>query len=117
MRFNLETSKLLYEVRYQNKKSEDLYTYEQLYKDINGNYFIHFIGSEYSKYGVKTGYSTCIGRIGNFYVDIYELDLWKAVSKNMKESYPDEYIIIDWEQKEKEGLLWMGQISKEELTF
>jgi hypothetical protein len=50
-------------------------------------------------------------------IDKYEIDLWKAVSKHMKESYPDEYIIIDWEQEEKENLIWMWQISKEELLF
>ena len=44
MRFNLQTSKLLYEVRYQNSNLSEDYTYEELYKDINGKYFIHFQG-------------------------------------------------------------------------
>jgi hypothetical protein len=117
MRFNLETSKLLYEVRYQNKKSEDLYTYEQLYKDINGQYFMHFIGSKYSEYGIKAGYNNCVGREGNYYIDKDHINIWKYISNKMKESHSDEYLIIDWEQEEKEGLLWMGEISKEELPF
>lgn len=117
MRFNLETSKLLYEVRYQNKEFEDAYTYEQLFKDISGKHFIHFVGSKFSKYGVKTSYSNYVGRTGNYYIDTYEIDLWKSVSKHMKDNYPDEYLIIDWVKEEKENLLWMGQISKEELPF
>lgn len=56
MRFNLETSKLLYEVRFQDEEFEGMYTYEQLFKDINGKYFMHFIGGKHSQYSVKTGY-------------------------------------------------------------
>lgn len=117
MRFNLKTSKLLYEVRYQSKESEDSYTYEQLFKDIDGKYFMHFIGSPFSKYGVKTGYSNYVGREGNFYIDTYEIDIWKKVSKHMSEEYPGEYLIIDWENEEKEALLWIEQIAEEKLPF
>jgi hypothetical protein len=116
MRFNLKTSKLLYEVRYQDEEVEELYTYEQLFKDINGRYFIHFVGSKYSEYGVKTGYSNTIGREGDFYIDTHEINIWKAVSNIMKEKHPRSYTIIDWEQEEKD-FLWMGQISEEELPF
>ena len=117
MRFNLKTSKLLYEVRYQNKEHEDIYTCEQLFKDITGKYFMHFIGSNYSQYAVKTGYSDSVGREGNFYIDTYEIDLWKEVSNRMIEKYHDEYTIIHWENDEKEGLVWMAHIAEEDLPF
>jgi hypothetical protein len=117
MRFNLETSKLLYEVRYQDKKIEELYTYEQLYKDINGRYFMHFIGSKYSQYGVKTGYSDSAGREGDFYIDTHDINIWKYVSNIMKENHPEEYLIIDWEKEERESLIWMEQIALEKLPF
>lgn len=119
MRFNLKTSKLLYEVRFQDKECEEVYTYEQLFRDINGRYFMHFIGSKYSQYAIKTGYSAVasVGREGNFYMDTYEIDLWKKVSDIMVQKYHDEYIVIDWEKEENENLLWMGQISEEKLPF
>ncbi len=117
MRFNLETSKLLYEVRYKDEEYEELYTYEQLFKDINEKYFIHFIGSEFSQYAVKTGYSEHIGREGNYYIDTDDIKMWKVVSNKMKEKHPEAYTIIDWVQEEKESLIWMGQMSEEELPF
>lgn len=117
MRFNLETLKLLYEVRYQSKEYEDSYAYEQLFKDISGKYFMHFIGSPYSKYGVKTGYSNYVGREGNFYIDTYEIDMWKKVSKQMSEGHQGEYTIIDWEKEENDNLIWMGHIAEEKLPF
>lgn len=119
MRFNLETSKLVYEVRFQDKECDDIYTYEQLFRDITGRYFMHFIGSKYSKYSIKTGYSSgkSVGREGNFYMDTYEIELWKKVSDMMVEEYHDEYTIIDWEKDEKEALLWIEQIAEEKLPF
>lgn len=117
MRFDLETSKLLYEVRFQDKKYEEIYTCEQLFRDSNGNYFMHFIGSKYSPYAIKTGYSESVGREGDFYMDIYDIDLWKRTSNTLFERRSDEYNIIDWEKEENENLIWMGHIAKEKLPF
>ena len=117
MRFNLETSKLVYEVRYQREDSEESYTFEQLYRDIQGRYFIHFEGGKYSAYSVKTGYCNYAGRNGNYYINIDESDVWKRVSEIMKQRYPDRYEIIDWEKEENEYLVWMGMIAEEELPF
>lgn len=58
-----------------------------------------------------------VGREGNFYMDTVDIRLWKHVSNKMKEKYQKEYLIIDWEKEEQENLVWMGQISKEELPF
>ena len=110
MRFNLDLSKLVYEVRFQDNEYEEIYTCEQLFKDADGRYFMHFIGSKYSPYAVKTGYSESVGREGNFYMDTYDIDLWKRTSNTLFERRSDEYNIIDWEKEENENLLWMGQI-------
>ena len=117
MRFNLETSKLLYEVRFQDKKYEEIYTCEQLFKDANGMYFMHFIGSKYSPYAIKIGYSDSVGREGNYYIDTYQIESWKQVSNTMFERRSDEYTIIDWEKEENENLSWMGKIAEEKLPF
>ncbi|WP_460281819.1 hypothetical protein [Clostridium sp. CTA-5] len=105
MRFNLETSKLLYEVRYRNLTSKENYTYEQLYRDKNGEYFMHFLGGKYSEYAVKTSYTGFVGRDGNYFITETEIDLWKRISKRMKEEYSNEYSIIDWEKEEKEAIV------------
>ncbi|WP_315078586.1 hypothetical protein [uncultured Clostridium sp.] len=117
MRFNLETSKLLYEVRFQSLNSKENYTYEQLYKNINGEYFIHFIGGKYSEYAVKISYKSYVGREGNYFIDESEINLWMRISNRMKEEYSNEFIIIDWEKEEEESLVWEPYILLEELPF
>jgi hypothetical protein len=117
MRFDLETSKLVYEVRFHDKDCDDIYTYEQLFRDVSGKYFMHFIASKHTQYAIKTGYLESVGREGNFYIDTYEIDLWKRVSNTMFEKRSDEYTIIDWEKEENENLLWMGHIAEEKLPF
>lgn len=119
MRFNLETSKLLYEVRYQNTECDESYMFEQLYRDINGRYFMHFIGGKFSEYAIKTGYSAgkAVGREGNYYMETHEIKLWKQVSDIMVQKSQDKYCVIDWEKEENENLIWMGQIAEEKLPF
>ena len=117
MRFNLETSKLLYEVRYKSLTSKEGYTYEQLYRDINGKYFIHFIGGKNSVYAVKTSYTDSVGREGNYFINNNEIDLWKRVSNCMREEYSNEFSIIDWEKEEEESLVLEPYIPVEELPF
>lgn len=46
-----------------------------------------------------------------------DIKMWKVVSNIMKEKHPEAYTIIDWEQEEKENLIWMGQMAEEELPF
>lgn len=113
MKFNLQTSKLLYGVRYQNLKVKEGYTFEQLYQDVDGRYFIHFIGGKFSEYGVKINYADYIGREGNYFIDKYDISTWICVSNKFAIKYPKIYSVIDWKQ-EREDLL-MEQISEVEL--
>ncbi|MCS6110980.1 hypothetical protein FDB55_01945 [Clostridium botulinum] len=117
MRVNLETSELLYEVRFQSLNSKENYTYEQLYKNIKGEYFIHFIGGKYSEYAVKTSYDSYIGREGNYCIDESEINLWKKISNRMKEEYSNEITIIDWEKEKEESIIFKSYMPLEELPF
>ncbi|NFT08364.1 hypothetical protein FDF26_15090 [Clostridium botulinum] len=117
MRFNLETSELLYEVRFQSLNSNENYTYEQLYKNINGEYFIHFIGGKYSEYTVKTSYKSYVGRDGNYFIHESEINLWKRISNRMKEEFSDEFCIIDWEKEKEESIIFEPYIPLKELSF
>lgn len=115
MRFNLQTSKLLYEVRYQNSNVSEDYTYEELYKDINGEYFIHFYGGKESKYAINEIENIEIR--GNYSIDIDSVDIFKAITRIFQEQYPKEFLVIDWESEEEESLIWMSEILEEELPF
>ncbi|MBN1065414.1 hypothetical protein [Clostridium botulinum] len=117
MRFNLETSKLLYEVRYRSLISKEGYTYEQLYRDVNGKYFIHFMGGKNSEYAVKTSYTDSVGRESNYFIEESKIDSWKRISNHMKEEYSNEFSIIDWQKEEEESLVWEPYIPIEELPF
>lgn len=115
MRFNLEKADLLFEVRHEASKG--IYTYEQLYRSDSGELFIHFIGSAYSEYGVRIGYSKYAPREGNYLIDNYDSDIWKKSSENLQAKHPGEYMIIDWEAEQKEALFWIEEIAEEELPF
>ncbi|NFT91064.1 hypothetical protein FDF86_01355 [Clostridium botulinum] len=117
MRFNLETSELLYEVRFQSLNSKENYTYEQLYKNINRRYFIHFIGGKYSEYAVKISYSDYKEREGNYFINKSEIDFWKNISLKMLEKHSDEFSIINWEKEKEESMIFEPYISLEELPF
>lgn len=117
MRFNLQTSKLLYEVRYQNSNVSEDYTYEELYKDINGKYFIHFKGGKESKYAMKFDDIENIEVKGNYSIDIDSIDIFKAITRIFQEQYPKEFLVIDWASEEEESLIWISEILEEELPF
>ena len=117
MRFNLQTSKLLYEVRYQNSNVSEDYTYEELYKDIDGEYFIHFQGGKESKYAMKFDDRESIEIKGNYSIDIDSIDVFKAITRIFQEQNPKEFLVIDWESEEEESLIWINEISEEELPF
>ncbi|MBZ9692420.1 hypothetical protein [Clostridium sp. M14] len=117
MRFNLETSKLLYEVRFQSLNSKENYTYEQLYKNMNGEYFIHFIGGKYSEYAVKISYLEYKEREGSYSINKYHINLWKNTLLKMQEKYPEEYTIIDWKKEKEDSIVFEPYIPLEELPF
>ena len=117
MRVNLETSELLYEVRFQSLNSKENYTYEQLYKNINGEYFIHFIGGKYSEYAVKISYLEYKEWEGSYSINKYEIDFWKNTSLKMEEKFPNQYTIIDWEKEKNESINFQPYIPLEELPF
>ncbi len=117
MKFNLDTSKLLYEVRFQSLNSKENYTYEQLYKNINGEYFIYFIGGKYSEYAVKISYLDYKEREGSYYINKYDINLWKNTSLKMEEKFPNQYTIIDWEKEKDESIIFEPYIPLEELPF
>ncbi|HBJ1650189.1 TPA: hypothetical protein LA460_000613 [Clostridium botulinum] len=117
MRFNLEASELLYEVRFQSLNAKENYTYEQLYKTINGEYFIHFIGGKYSEYAVKISYLDYKEREGSYYIHKYDINLWKNTSIKMQAKHPEEYIIIDWKKEKNESIIFEPYIPLEELPF
>lgn len=122
MRFDLETSELLYEVRFQSLNLKENYTYEQLYKNISGEYFIHFIGGKYSEYAVKISYSDYKAREGSYFINKYEIDFWKSTLLKMQEKYSKEYTIIDWKKEKNESIIFepdilLEEISEEELPF
>ena len=117
MRFNLQTSKLLYEVRYQNSNVSEDYTYEELYKDINGKYFIHFQGGKESKYAIAFDNRESIEIKGNYSINIDNVDIFKAITRIFQEQDPKEFLVIDWESEEEESLIWISEISEEELPF
>ncbi|MBN1060211.1 hypothetical protein [Clostridium botulinum] len=117
MKFNLDTSKLLYEVRFQSLNSKENYTYEQLYKNINGEYFIHFIGGKYSEYAVKISYLDYKEREGSYYINKYDINLWKNTLLKMEEKFPNQYTIIDWEKEKDESIIFEPYIPLEELPF
>eukprot|EP00828_Plagiopyla_frontata_P033139 TRINITY_DN4304_c0_g1_i1.p3 TRINITY_DN4304_c0_g1~~TRINITY_DN4304_c0_g1_i1.p3 ORF type:complete len:130 (+),score=28.45 TRINITY_DN4304_c0_g1_i1:407-796(+) len=94
MSFNLETATLLYEVRYERKSNKENYTYEYLYKDIQGRYFIHFEGGKDSDYRIKVGHHKYQGRTGDYFIDELDADGWKFIAQLMKHNYPNEYAII-----------------------
>lgn len=117
MRFNLQTSKLLYEVRHQSLTNLEDYTYQQLYENINGDYFIHFERGKCSKDLININCIDSMARKDNYYVDGNDVEIWRHISKQMKEEYPKEFLIIDWQKEERENLIWMGRISEEDLPF
>lgn len=119
MRFNLETSQLIYEVKYSKKGHPSIYTYEYLYKDKLGRYFIHYEGGKCSEYAVKVGFSDYAKRSGNYYIDNSDISLWKHVSKKMQKRYPLDYEIIDWESERKDSLIFNDDfyIPEEKLPF
>ena len=128
MKFDLKKSKLLFEVRYKVLGSKESYTYEMLYKRTDGKYFIHFEGGKYSDYSVKVGFCDFSPRSGNYFINKYEIDLWKRVALEMQKKNPVEYMVIDWEKEEKESIIddmkindnymvSMGKLSEAELPF
>ena len=119
MRFDLKNSRLLYEVRYKRPDCEESYSYEYLYRDKCGRYFMHFEGGAYSKYSVKTGYIKSAPRSGNYYIDEIEVDLWKETAAYMSEKHPGCYTITDWEAERFESLEFNEEIfiPQEKLPF
>lgn len=105
MRFNLETSELIYEVKYSKKGHPNIYTYEYLYKDTLGRYFIHYDASKYSEYAIKIGFNEYAKRSGNYYIDESDINIWKKVSNKMQKRYSLDYEIIDWESERKDSLI------------
>lgn len=105
MKFDLKNSKLLFEVRYTVPRNKEIYTYEMLYKTKDDKYFMHFEGGKYSEYAVKIGMNDYKPRSGNYFIDEYDIDVWKRVSEKMKKAYPNQYMIIDWEKEEEERIL------------
>ncbi|MDU6543060.1 MAG: hypothetical protein E6519_15715 [Clostridium sp.] len=105
MKFNLEQSKLLYEVRYKVPGDKESYTYEMLYRNKDGKYFMHFEGGKYSEYAVKIGMHDYKPRSGNYFIDRGDIGVWKVVSQKMQEERPNKYMIIDWEKEEQERIL------------
>lgn len=118
MRFDLENSELVYEVKYKRPDCEESYSYEYLYRDKCGRYFMHFEGGAYSKYSVKTGYIKSAPRSGNYYIDKSEINLWKEVTKDMQKQYPDYYEITNW-RKERDDTFLNNEvyIGEAELPF
>lgn len=128
MKFDLKNSKLLFEVRFRDKKYDDMYTYEMLYKRNDGKYFIHFVGSRYSPYAIKTGYYDSVGRSGNYFIEEIHIDSWKKSSLSCEQKWPEEYMVIDWEKEENEAvmdeiklneefMMPMGELAQGELPF
>lgn len=115
MRFNLETSNLLYEVRYESLTNLEDYTYQKLYEDISGNYFIYFQKGKHSKDLINTGVIDLVIKKHNCFLDENDIELWKYVSKKMQKVYPKEFPIIDCQ--EEEDLKWMHEIAAEDLPF
>ena len=105
MRFNLETSELLYEVKYSKNGHPDIYTYEYLYRNTLGKYFIHYEGGRCSEYAVKVGFTDYAKRSGNYYINNTDISLWKHVSRKMAKRYPLDYIITDWEKERNDSLI------------
>ena len=119
MRFNLETSELIYEVKYSKKGHPNIYTYEYLYKDTLGRYFIHYDASKYSEYAIKIGFNEYAKRSGNYYIDESDINIWKKVSNKMQKLYSLDYEIIDWESERKDSLIFNDDfyIPEEKLPF
>lgn len=119
MRFNLETSELLYEVKYSKNGHLDIYTYEYLYRDTLGRYFIHYDAGRYSEYAVKVGFNDYAKRSGNYYIDESDISIWKKVSNKMQKRYSLDYEIIDWESERKDSLIFNYDfyIPEEKLPF
>ena len=105
MRFNLETSELLYEVKYLKNGHPDICTYEYLYRDTLGRYFIHYDASKYSEYAVKVGFNDCAKRSGNYYIDEIDINVWKSVCNKQQKRYPLDYVITDWEKERNDSLI------------
>lgn len=105
MKFDLKNSKLLFEVRYTIPGDKENYTYEMLYKTKDDKCFIHFEGGKYSEYVVKIGFNDYKARSGNYFVDKYGIDIWKSIVGKMQKTYPNKYMIIDWEKEEEEVIL------------
>ena len=105
MKFDLKNSKLLFEVRYTVPGDKESYTYEMLYKTKDDKCFIHFEGGKYSEYAVKIGFNDYKARSGNYFVDKYDIDIWKSISEKMQKTHPNKYMIIDWEKEEEEIIL------------
>ena len=105
MRFNLETSELLYEVKYLKNGHPDIYTYEYLYRDTLGRYFIHYDASKYSEYAVKVGFNDYAKRSGNYYIDEIDINVWKRVCNKQQKRYPLDYVITDWEKERNDSLI------------
>lgn len=128
MKFNLRKSKLLFEVRYKMPDSKECYTYEMLYKTVNGKYFIHFETGKYSQYAIKVGMFDYMARSGDYWIDKFEIEIWKEMALNNFKNKPEKYMVIDWEQEEEEAILHeielndeyimaMGKLNESELPF
>ncbi|WP_294377093.1 hypothetical protein [uncultured Clostridium sp.] len=105
MKFNLKKSKLLFESRYKASGNDEEYTYEMLYKNDEGKYFIHFEGGKYSEYSVKIGFCDYKPRCGNYFIEELFIDIWKNTVLSMQKQKPDEYFVIDWEKEEEEAMI------------
>lgn len=117
MRFNLKTSQLLYEVKYQNANSKENYTNEKLYIDRRGFYFIHFEGGKESKYAVRLSNGQIIKGIGNKITDKESIEIWKCLLKMFVEVSPNQFKVKDLEKEEKEYLLFLESIPKDKIPF
>ena len=105
MKFNLNKSKLIYQVRYNTPLSKEGYTYEMLYRTEEGKYFIHFEGGKCSEYAVKVGMFDYRGRSGEYEINKCDLDIWKQTALSNSKRKPERYMVIDWEKEEDESIL------------
>lgn len=88
-----------------------------MYKDIDGKYFIHFQGGKESKYAMKFDDRESIEVKGNYSIDIDNIDVFKSIIRIFQEQNTKEFLVIDWESEEEESLIWINEISEEELPF
>lgn len=116
MKFDVKSSKLIYEVRdlgHDNEKER--WMHEQLYRTKEGTYFLHFEGGPKSRYGLRVGFYKNIGRSGNYKMEEKDIKIWKGVSDLFQKDYPESYIIIDWEKEEDESIIEESKFSDDDL--